>query len=93
MKIHRALFLLVLVGSQAVAQTTDPTISTVNVDGRKVRIRVAGTGSPAVVFESGFGGDTLDAWAPIFSGVATGLSDVDLVGVRPRETIGVSVVQ
>jgi len=69
-KIHRALFLLVLVGSQAVAQTTDPTISTVNVDGRKVRIRVAGTGSPAVVFESGFGGDTLDAWAPIFSGVA-----------------------
>ena len=43
---------------------------TVNVDGRNVRIRVEGTGSPAVIFESGFGGDGLSSWTSIFSDVA-----------------------
>ncbi|MDQ6799360.1 MAG: alpha/beta fold hydrolase [Acidobacteriota bacterium] len=42
----------------------------VNVDGRNVRIRVEGTGSPAVIFESGFGGDGLNSWAPIFPEIA-----------------------
>jgi hypothetical protein len=59
-KLVRAGFLVVLVCAQAIAQTSDPTISKVDIDGRKVRIRVAGSGSPTVVFESGFGGDTLN---------------------------------
>ena len=42
----------------------------VNVDGRNVRIRVEGSGSPAVIFESGFGNDGVNAWTSIFPEVA-----------------------
>ena len=42
----------------------------VNVDGRNVRIRAEGTGSPAVIFESGFGSDGVNSWTSIFPDVA-----------------------
>ncbi len=47
----------------------------VNVDGRNVRIRVEGIGSPAVIFESGFGGDGVSSWTTIDANVYDSLAE------------------
>jgi pimeloyl-ACP methyl ester carboxylesterase len=60
----RTIWAFLLLASVASAQEI------VNVEGRNVRIRVEGTGSPAVIFESGFGGDGVNSWTPIFPEIA-----------------------
>jgi pimeloyl-ACP methyl ester carboxylesterase len=60
----KPLCVVLLVASVASAQEI------VNVDGRNVRVRVEGTGSPAVIFESGFGGDGVNSWTSIFPDIA-----------------------
>src|SRR4051812_34641814 len=63
MKTARVVILCLLAASIASAQTI------VDVDGRKVRVRIEGSGSPTVVFESGFG-DSMNPWAAVFPEVA-----------------------
>ena len=63
MKTLRTVILCLLAASLASAQ------SVVDVDGRKVRVRIEGSGSPAVVFESGFS-DSMNPWAAVFPEVA-----------------------
>ena len=51
--------------------TPSPTIRNqfIDIDGRKVWIEIAGTGTPTVVFDSGFG-DSLESWSQVFPEVA-----------------------
>lgn len=52
------------------AAADEPPDVRVDVGGRVLRARVAGSGGPVVVFESGGGGATLDDWGPVPAVVA-----------------------